>query len=284
LFSINGIFSNLISSLDNKFYNLLDDLVFVRCDIFTSSNLFPLLGNSSSPGIIFVCNAFIYGFLLYYGISLLLSHLTFSQVQTPSQFIFKLLLCTIFLNSSPILCYSSIYLTSAIALTIRNIGENILGTEICFCKLIENLNSITFFDTSSFNLFSFDGIVKSLISVGFINLGISYACRYVMIKVFILICPFAILCLSIDKFSWIFKSWIKTYISLLFLEILVSFILVISFSLDLSSTDSFSKLVYAGSIYSLIKANSYMRDFMGGISTESSLNLSSLKSLFNGGK
>ena len=38
--------------------------------------------------------------------------------------------------------------------------------------------------------------------------------------------------------------------------------------MDFSSTNLFSKFVYVGGIYALIKANSLVRDFIGGLSTD----------------
>ena len=100
-----------------------------------------------------------------------------------------------------------------------------------------------------------------------------------MIKVLILISPFAILSLSIDKFSWLFKSWIKLFLSSLLLQILISLILLVTFSLKIEVNMS-SLLLYVGSIYALMKANSFMRDFMGGLSTDINIGISNLKSMF----
>ena len=88
--SINSIFSSLISSINNKIYTVLDDLIFINTSIFENSHVGKILGASSNSGIIYICNSLIYGFLLYYGFSLLLSHLTFFQVQKPSSFLFKI--------------------------------------------------------------------------------------------------------------------------------------------------------------------------------------------------
>ena len=104
-----------------------------------------------------------------------------------------------------------------------------------------------------------------------------------MIKVFILICPFAILSLSVDKFNWIFKAWCKIFLSLLFLQILVALILLITFSLEYKQNDIFSELIYIGSIYSLIKANSFLKEFMGGLSTDVNFGLTTIKNLIIGG-
>ena len=88
-----------------------------------------------------------------------------------------------------------------------------------------------------------------------------------MIKVFVLLAPFSFLSLSLDSTSWFFKSWIKNLFSLLFIQIIVSLVLLILFSLDFTSSNLFNKFIYVGGIYTLIKANSFVREFLGGVST-----------------
>lgn len=280
--TISNIISNIFSSIDNNLYNLLDDLLFIDTDIISDNSFVNIIGNNSS-GIILICNAIIFAICLYYAFSLLLSHITYVQVQRPTQFVFRLLLCSILLNSSFFICEKIIYLTSLISLAIRNIGEQIFNVEICFSSLIEFFNSTIYSSESAFNLFSFDGLLKTILSVGKISLILSYSLRYIMIKVFVLISPFAFISLTIKNLNWLFKSWIKTFLSLLFLQILVSLILLVGFSLNISSSTTFSKLSIIGVIYALIKANSYMREFMGGISTEINSNISNMKNLFNSG-
>ena len=87
-----------------------------------------------------------------------------------------------------------------------------------------------------------------------------------MIKLFVLLSPFAFLSLSIPSTCWFFKAWLKNLFSLLFLQIIVSLVLLLLFSMQFSSTDLLSKFIYIGGIYVLIKANSFIRDFIGGIS------------------
>lgn len=272
-----------MSSINNNIYTILDDLLFVNTNIFERTHFMNILSSSSNPGLVDVCNGLIYGFLLYYAFSLLLSYLTFSQVQKPSSFVFKIFLCAVAINSSRLICYTVIFVNSSISTAIRSIGENIFNTPICFNTLIENLNSTINTGANAFNLFTFNGLIRAFISIGFVNLAISYSLRYVMIQVFILICPFAILSLSIEKFSWIFKAWCKIFLSLLFLQILVSLILLITFSLEYIENDIFSQLVYIGSIYSIIKANSFLKEFMGGLTTDVNFGLTTIKNLIIGG-
>ena len=103
-----------------------------------------------------------------------------------------------------------------------------------------------------------------------------------MLKVFILLCPFAILRLINKNSIWIFKSWSRIILSLLLIQIFISLILLIIFSINYSD-NIFSKLLYVGGIYALIKANQFMREFMGGLSTDVNAGFSNLK-LFLGGK
>lgn len=151
------------------------------------------------------------------------------------------------------------------------------------CGIIQSLNSVVSVETNGFNLFSLDGIIKGFISIGFLNLALSYALRYIMIKVIILISPFAFLSLATKNSIWVFKSWIKIFISLLLLQIFVPIILIVAFSLNSSGLNLFSKILYVGCIYALIRANSYIKEFMGGLSTDISVGFSSIKSMFSGG-
>lgn len=146
-----------------------------------------------------------------------------------------------------------------------------------FHGLISELNSIVSVE-SDFNFLSLNGILKFISSAGLINLIFSYSLRYIMIKVFILIFPFCILTLATQSTSWIFKSWLKCFLSLLIIQQLISIIFLIIFSIDFNS-NVFSQLMYVGSIYALIKANSYVREIFGGISTEVQNNFSKISYL-----
>ena len=88
-----------------------------------------------------------------------------------------------------------------------------------------------------------------------------------MVKIFILLSPFAFLSLCLDTTSWFFKSWIKNLFSLLFIQIIVYLVLLLLFSIDFSNSNILNKFIYIGGLYALIKANSFVREFIGGIST-----------------
>lgn len=268
---ISTILEKIFSSIDNNIYQTLDDITFINSDIMNNSKLETLLGSASS-GIILIANSLVIGFLLYYAASFLISHITLHQTQKPSQFVFKLLILTIVMNNSYFICNEIITFNYYISNSIREVGENILNKNICFSNLITELNSIIYIEENSISLFSIDGILKSIISIGFLNLIFTYSLRYIMIQAFVLISPFAILSLSLSSTSNLFKSWLKSFLSLLFIQILVSVILLLIFSIEFDSNNLFSKFLYIGAIYALIRANIYVKEIVGGITTTLNLN------------
>jgi hypothetical protein len=265
--TINTILQNLFSSIDNNLYSVLDDITFISEDILIDKYFEKILGTSLSDGILLISNSFLLGFLLYYSIKYLMSHLNSLQIESPYQFIFKLVICGTCMNFSYFILEQFLSLFSTITLSIRNLGETLFNTQICFSTLINTINSTISIDSTSLNIFSLDGIIKSTLSISLLSLIFSYSFRYIMIKIFVLITPFAILSLSISSTSWFFKSWIKNLFSLLFIQIVVSLVLLVIFSMDYSSGNLLVKFLYIGAIYALIKANSFVREFIGGIST-----------------
>lgn len=279
--TINTLFSNLISSIDNSLYAILDDIIFINTDILKTSHFENIFGTTTSSGILLIANSLLIGFILYYTIQLLLSNLCITKAQSPVQFIIKIIFFGICMNSSFFICEQIIFLTSSISTAIREVGEGLFNTNICFSSLITKLNSVIYIEQqATINIFSIDGLIKSIISGGFFTLVFSYSIRYILIKIFVLISPFAILCLSIDSTRIFFKAWIKSFLSLMLIQILVSLILLILFSINFNSIDLFSKFLFVGAIFVLIKANSYVRELLGGISTDLQSGLHNIKGLF----
>ena len=99
-----------------------------------------------------------------------------------------------------------------------------------------------------------------------------------MVKVFVLISPFAFLTLTNYSTSWFFRSWLKNFIGILLLQSLVAFILLIIFSIDYNSSNLLSKFMYIGGIYALTRANVFIKELIGGISIDVSNAFSNIKS------
>ena len=270
--TINTILGNLFSSIDTNVYDVLDDITFISSDIIHDSFFEKILGTSASNGILLISNALLFGFLIFYAIKYLFSHFTYSPIEKPHQFIIKSIIFGICINCSYFLIGQSLDIVSNITLAIRGIGEDLFHKNICFAQLIVEINNSKLLDISS-DIFSLDGILKASLSVSLLNLVFTYSFRYVMLKIFILLTPFAILSLILENTSWFFKSWIRNLFSLLFIQIIVSLVLLILFSMNYSSNNLMIKFIYIGAIYALIKANSFARDFLGGVSTTFSQNV-----------
>ena len=265
--TINTIFETIFSSIDNNLYSLLDELTFIDSDILNDKYFQDILGTSASSGILLIANTLLFAFILYYSIKYLLSHLTYDRIDKPSSFVIKMILYAICMNSSFFIIQLFIDLMSNISLVLRSIGEDLFQESICFSSLITNINASISVGTASLNIFTIDGLIKGVLSISLLNLVFSYSLRYIFIKVFVLITPFAFLSLILSNTSWFFKAWLKNLFALLFIQIIVSLILLLMFSVDFSNTDLFNKFIYVGGMYGLIRANALVRDFIGGVST-----------------
>jgi len=260
--TINEMFYKIFASIDNTLYSVLDDFTFIDSDILNDSYFIDIFGLSSGQGFLLIANALILGYLIYYSFKLLLSYLGITQVERPGKFILKIIFYTICMNFSLFICYEIIYIISLISSSIRQVGENLFHNKICFSTIIKELNSVISIN-ENLDIFSLDGIIKTLISTGMLNLVITYAVRYVLIKVFVLISPFAILSLCNKSTSILFNSWFKSFLSLLLVQVFVAIILLLIFSLNISSNNIFSKFILIGAIFILIKANGYVREMLG---------------------
>lgn len=259
--SLNELLSKLFSSIDNSIYSLLDEITFITPEFLKNNSFIKILGTSNNNGILLICNSLVFGFLLYYSINYLLSHLTYSKIDSPKQFIFKSIIFISIMNSSLWICEQIINIVSILTSSLNYLCNSLFNSNLSFSEFINNINK-TLYLSGDFNLFSFDGIVKSFTSFGLINLIFNNSLRYIMLQIFVLISPFAFLSLIVNSSEWFFRVWLKNFISLLFVQILTALILLLSFSIDLSLNNLFSKLLYIGIIFALRKNKSlYKRTF-----------------------
>ena len=265
--TINSIFETLFASIDNNLYSILDKITFIDSNILNDKNFENIFGNSTSNGILLIANSLLLGFIIYYSVRFLMSHITYNKVDSPFSFFIKIIIFGICMNCSFFIIQFLLDFNSNISLAIRDLGKSLFHKDISFSELINTINTNIAIDTNTLNIFSIDGLIKGTLSMSLLNLVFSYSFRYIMIKVFVLLAPFSFLSLSLDSTSWFFKSWLKNLFSLLFIQVIVSLVLLILFSLDFSSSNLFNKFIYVGGIYSLIKANSFVREFLGGVST-----------------
>lgn len=271
--AINDIMSKVFYSIDENIYELLDNITFITIKIIDNDTFVKMF--SRTNGILLIGNALLLGVIIFYSINYLFSHIFVSKIPAPNEFIFKLIIFAIVMNYADWICLQIINIISLVTEAIQMIGKNIFGEEICFSNFITNINGKIYSENFEIDVVSFDGIIKSFTSAGFMNLIFSYSLRYIMIQVFVLISPFAFLCLMNNKTEWFFKAWVKIFLSLLLEQILVILILLISFSFEYTNV-AISKLMYIGIIYALMRVNNYMYMLFGGISTSINRNISNI--------
>ena len=265
--TINTIFENLLNSIDDNLYGVLDNMTFIDSNILHDNYFEKIFGTSTTNGILLIANSLFLGIIIYFAIRYFLAHLTYIQVDRPYSFILKLILYGICMNFSYFILEQVLDLNYYFSSALQGLGQQLFGKTVCFSELITSINAGVATQETTLNIFSLDGLLKTTMSISLLGLVFSYALRYIMIKIFILLAPFAILSSASSQLSWFFKAWSKNLFSLLFIQIIVSFVLLLLFSMDFNSGNLFIKFSYIGGIYVLLRANSFVREFIGGVST-----------------
>ena len=271
--TINELFNNLFSSIDNSLYGILDSITFINTDVIHNNLFVNILGNNSSEGILLICNSLVIGFIIYFSINYLLSHLIYSQTETPKQFVFRAIIFIAIMNSSLWICEEIILINSLVTDSISSIGNTLFNSEVTFSKFINNLNGNIYLNSNEFNILSFDGLIKSFSTFGLLNLIFTYSLRYILVQILVLISPFAFISLLNQKSSFFFRVWLKSFISLLIVQIFISLVLLLSYTIDINSNSLISKILYTGIIYALLKSNSYVKELFGGLSLDINSNM-----------
>lgn len=265
--TINMLTGTLFTSLEDSIFPLLDKIVFLAKDFNTST----IDINKFEKSMLILSNSLLLLVAIIYITKAIFAHHMGIEYESPYKFFIRAVVFGIVMNSSFFVCSLFIEIVNYITEYVRAVGSLQSG-KLSFASLRDIINSITTQEVVSneptFNLFSIDGIIKGLISFGSITLVLTYTLRFVMLKVLILISPLAFMSLISSATEGFFKSWYKSFLALLMLQILVAFILIIPFSIGdgmKKLDDMFLKLLIAGSIYALYKANDFIREFMGGI-------------------
>lgn len=261
--TINSLCQSLFSSIDNAVFPILDDLIFVSPEIVKTNYLERILGTNTNMGLLVLANSLILAFILFYAVRRFIAFYAGNEVESPYVFIIKGIFVTILMNFSLSLCSMAVSFTYEITNFITSLGTNIFNTEISFSSLINMLSSSF---SSEFNVFSLDGILTGMLSVSSFSLIISFALRYILIKVLILTSPFAFLCLLNKTTTGFFRSWYRSLLSLLLVQILIALIILLPYALIKdSSSQIINKLLIVGAINALLKSGQYVKEFMGGI-------------------
>lgn len=279
--TVNSLCNSLFDSINNTVFPMLDDIVFLDDSIISSSNTKNLFSSSLSNGILILANCLLVAFILYYSVRLLISNFSGSNIDSPFKFFLKAIFISILMNFSFDLCISLLNINFDITSYFCILGEDLFDNKISFISFTNELRSNL---NGNSDIFSLTGILESTLYISSFSLVINFSLRYVFIKVLVLLSPFAFLCLLNKPTENLFKSWFKSFFCLLFLQVVVSIILLLSFSLATETSNPlFNNILLIGSISALLKANQFIKELIGGLDLNSNIqsSLSGLKYMFS---
>ncbi len=277
--TINSLCGSLFSSIDKNIMPELDKLLFLDTDIIKNTKLERIVGTNLDTGLLVLANSLLTAFVIYYAIRRFTSFYLGNDVESPYQFLVKTMIIAILVSFSLSLCSAIVSFTNETSNFICELGHNVTGQNISFQTMVKKLSSNK---QDEFNMFSFEGILTSMISVSSFSLMLAFAFRYILTKVLIMLSPFSLLCLINKSTSGIFKSWLKSFFSLLLIQIIISIIMVLVFAIIKEDDSSmFGKLMLLGSTFALIKSNQFVKEFINGtgISTDFNSGIAGLKSI-----
>ncbi len=277
---ISTLINSLLVSVDSNVFSVLDEIVFLKSSYLFDTYFISFFTKKFS--IVTLSEVLIWGFLLYYGIAYLVSFFTSNTFQKPISFITRIFFAAILVRFSMSICEKIIDFFELLTEIVKTLGISMLSFHLSFSVLYERLSNVFLSDLNNpFGLFTFDGILKTFISFCFVNLLFTYAVRFIYVKILILISPLACLSICLDQTFWIFKVWLKNFISQLVIQIVICVILLIIFSLNNMADPLISKLLYVASLICLIRATSFVREFTSGFTSDVTTSFSNIKNMFS---
>lgn len=277
----NNVCNKLLQSIDSEIYKQLDEVVFLKADLTEESFFVKIFGNSPTSGVLMLANCLLFAFILYYCIKLITSHFAGNEIESPSRFFLRAILAGILMNSSLEICSKILELTSQITDFFLDLGELTFNRGgISFQTLTSALQTTS---NEDFTIFSIDGILTSMLSISSFALLLSFALRYILVEVLILASPFAFLCITNKSTEGFLKSWYRSLLSMLLLQIVIAVLLIIPHALLKENDTFFNKLLLVGSISALLKSGQLVKEFLGGIgiTTNFQAGISGIKSMIS---
>ncbi len=275
----NSLCNSLLSSMNTNIFPLLDKVAFIDSTIIDDEFFMKIFGTSIKSGILMLANCILFAFVLYYCVRMFISHFSGNEVESPSRFLLRIILSALAMNISLELCKLFILGTEQITEFFSTLGYEIFGKQISFQGLSSYVTSY-----SNNNIFSLNGIISIMLSISSLGLLTSFAVRYIIIKLLVLAAPFAFLCISNKSTEPFFRSWYKSFISLLLMQIVLSVLLLFPYSLlENSSNSELNQILLIGSIAALLKSEQIVKELFNGagISTDFQAGIAGLKSMFS---
>lgn len=265
--SINAVAQKIFKAVEGEVYPLLDKIVNINPKIFSDNNFLKTILDSENNIMFILLNSFVLFFLTYYVLTQLVAIYNGKKAENVYVIILKTTVCYIIAMNSYEICKYIVMLVSYLTEIVENYGKTICGNEVSFDSLKEIINNLK---NGKDDLISINGMINALISFGAVTVVLNLSIRYVTIMLLTFISPIAFISISSDLTAGFFKSFIKTYITLLLNQIIIKIILIIPLSFK-STEDIIFKIVLVGSIYLIYKIDSFTKDLLKNISTNSDM-------------
>lgn len=253
------------NAVNDGISKVLDKIVFIDESILRDGVTHKIFGNYSSFGTIKIAYTLIYGVLIYFLITYLLSKITSEDKQNFSQFMYKILIGAIIISFSFEICQFILDLNNSITEEILNFGNKILKVDVSFENLFEKIKLIIG-KKGNEDVNTINSILEAFVSFGLINLILVYSLRYIYIKILCILMPFAIILKANEKTEYITKAWAKSFFGLLFLQHIIAIIIIMAVSIRFGTVSVFSKILCVGCVYALMQVNELQRELFGGSS------------------
>lgn len=267
--TIQSMTNQIFISIDNSLIDVLDRFLYVDEDLLKESTIF-LFTNKIEMTMRVIAQSLLMGFVIYYLIRYLISRITASnkdELESPAVFFVKIVLSSIAILYSTDLCKLIIGINNNITI---DFGNNLTqgGLLPTFSRFLKTVNQTLLGGEENINIFSIDGIFKGFVSFGTLNITVSFALRYILIKVLVIVAPIVFTTKVFSKTDKIFNMWLKTFISLLLIQHFIAILLVLAGYLKIHYLSTFNKIAYIGIIYALSKSFNIFERVFGAIAPD----------------
>lgn len=262
---MNSLIEMTVDSIANKLFPILDKIVFLTAESFGYSSKGELTGNVEKIGefILILANSLVIAIVLWYLFRQIFAYFFSFEVETPWKFVIRLVFFSIIMNAAYFVTYQVVDIIGQVTEYLSvSIGDKV--NTISFKEFAEIINdTIDIEDENSFNIFSVEGLINTFVYLGIFYLGITYAVRYVILRLMALISPIACMTLVSKSTSKIFRNWFNIFIGYLSSQVFIVLVLAIPYLLDLNDGLE-GKLLLCGILFTLYKVNDITHSLISG--------------------
>lgn len=267
--TIQSMTNQIFTSIDDSLIRVLDKFVYIDESLLRESVFF-VFTNKIEITMRVIAESILFGYILYYLIRYLISRITSinrDDIENPALFFMKVIFISIAVFYSSYICEMIVGLNNNISI---DFGRNMFpaGNLPKFSNFLKTVNQSFLSGEDNINIFSIDGIFKGFVSFGTLNMTVTFALRYVLLKVLIIISPIAFVSKVFSKTEKMFNMWFKAFISLLLIQHFITLILALGGFLKFNDYSIINKIAYIGIIYALSKSFYLFEKIFGAIAPD----------------